>query len=154
MTLKDAIIAYLDTATMMQVATALDNEPWCATVYFAHDNAHNLYWLSLPTARHSQAIAKNGRVAGTIVAPQDPARPPRGLQFEGTAREITDPDELMRLVESYEERYARNNLAEGVMTGVNPNRFYQIKPDTFVLFDQQASAEHPQQTWKVTGAEG
>lgn len=153
MSLKDDIVAYLDSATMMQVATAIEGAPWCATVYFAHDNAHNLYWLSLPTTRHSQDIAQNNRVAGTIVAPQNAGQPPRGLQFEGTAREITDPQELMRLVEAYEERYARNNLAEAIMTAVNPNRFYQITPSSFMLFDQQTSSDQPKQVWKLTDTE-
>lgn len=150
MSLQTDIVAYLDKAMMMQVATSSDDVPWCATVYFAHDNAHNLYWISMPDARHSQEIGKNSRVAGTIVAPQEQGRPPRGLQFEGSAREITDPQELLQLVESYIERYSRAGLAEEIMAGINPNRFYQIKPDAFMLFDQQAFPDKPQQVWRPT----
>lgn len=145
---RNFIVRYLDIARLMQVATCAAGKPWCATVYFAHDNLHNLYWISVPETRHSQELAQNPRVAGTIVLPHTYGEPVHGLQFEGMAREVTDPDEIRSLSESYIERYGRYNLAEEIISGANPNHLYQIVPETFVLFDQANFPTQPRQSWQ------
>ena len=94
-TLRKLIDQYLERATIMQVASSHDDQPWVCSVYFAHDNSLNLYWISLPTRRHSQEIEMNEKVAGTIVIPHTFGDDVRGLQFQGVARELKEKKEII-----------------------------------------------------------
>ena len=132
----------------MQVATCAGAQPWCATVYFAHDNIHNLYWISDSGARHSFELVRNERVAGAIVLPQTYGQPPQGIQFEGIAREITDPQEIAQLSMAYAQRYGRSNIAAELTQPGTTRRLYQIKPTEFTLFDQADFPGNPRQTWQ------
>lgn len=88
MKLKKLIEDYLKEAWMMQVATSHNSQPWACTVYFAHDENWHLYWISLPTRRHSKEIRENNKIAGTIVLPHVPGDKVRGLQFQGIAKKL------------------------------------------------------------------
>lgn len=148
MSLQNLVVEYLDEARQMQVATCVDGQPWCATVYFAHDNAHNLYWISMPDARHSQEIVRNSQIAGTITLAINPGEPVRGLQFIGTAQEV-DMAQIRGNIEAYAERYQRFTLGEDMMRGATPIRLYQVKPISFILFDQKNFPDQPRQEWKI-----
>ena len=148
--IQNYVVRYLDEARLMQVATCVDGQPWCCTVYFAHDNLNNLYWISLPDARHSQEIGQNAKVAGTIVLPHTYGGPVRGLQFEGTARAIFDDEEIRRLSAAYSERFGRAALASDLISGQNPHYLYQIKPEYFVLFDTRNFPNQPRQEWRLS----
>jgi len=50
----------------MQLATALDNQPWVCSVWFAADKDLNIYWFSSTTRRHSGEVLKNKKVAAAI----------------------------------------------------------------------------------------
>lgn len=148
MNAQNLVVEYLDRARQMQIATSVDNQPWVATVYFAHDNAHNLYWISMPDTRHSQEIARNPNVAGTIVVDNTPGQPVRGIQFTGVAREIPNT-EVKANIEAYAERFQRFTLGDEIANGVSPIKLYQIKPHSFVLFDQKNFPSQPRQEWVI-----
>lgn len=145
---QNVIVSYLDEAKVMQLATSSNNQPWCATVYFAHDNAHNLYWISLPDSRHSRDIESNAFVSGAITRVTDYGEPLRGLQFEGTAQQITDPGHIKQFAEAYAERYNRYSLPDEILQNSTPYRLYQIQPTLFVLFDQERFPDQPHQEWR------
>lgn len=145
---KNYIIKYLDTAQLMQVATSVDNQPWACSVYFAMDNAHSLYWLSRPDTEHSQSIAINPVVAGTVVLPPTYGEPVQGLQFAGTARQIPD-EELEAAFEAYAEKFGAHSRLAALRDGSDPHRLYQIKPVRFVLFDELNFPDDPRQEWVI-----
>jgi len=150
MNLQDLIVKYLDEARIMQVATSIGDRPWCCTVYYAVDNAHHLYWISTPERLHSQDISKNPYVAGAIVLPHEYGKPVRGVQFRGSALQITDPTEINTLSEAYRERYHQPTLAQDIISGKNPHQLYQIKPELYVLFDEVNFPKDPRQEWYFT----
>jgi len=131
----------------MQLATCFDDKPWCVTVYYAHDNLHNLYWLSLPDTRHSKELLSNPKVAGAIVLPQTYGQPVSGLSFEGQARLISASAELDQSFEAYAERYDSHGRLESLKNGSDNHRLFQIKPTSFVLFDQLNFPDQPRQEW-------
>ncbi len=149
MKVQNLVITYLDKARLMQVATCHKNRPWACTVYFAHDNLHNLYWLSHPDSHHSQHIAKNPYVAGAITVPLGGASLP-GIQVFGTVRAVTDPAELENVFAAYAERYTAHAKLQDVISGRNPNHFYQLKPMVFVLFDETNFPNQPRQEWRLS----
>lgn len=137
---------------MMQLATCVDGQPWCCTLYFAHDNQHNLYFVSLDTTRHVVELKKNPKVAGAVALPHTYGEMVHGVQFEGVAREIADPEELRTCAEAYAERFNRYTLANDILNGIIPSKLYQIKPTSFVLFDQAHYPDNPRQTWELNPA--
>jgi uncharacterized protein YhbP (UPF0306 family) len=153
MTIRDAIVQYLDKAQLLHVATISDGQVWCATVFFAADNTHNLYWLSPPTARHSREISSSGRVAGTIALPIGYGQPMRGLQVEGKAREVSMSD-TDKFYQAYAERYSAHGRLSQIMQGLDDNRLYQLEPTLFVLYDEDNFAAEPRQEWHPGAGDG
>jgi len=147
MTVRDAIISYLDTATIMQIATVSGEQPWGATVFFAADNAHEIFWLSPPNARHSREIGLNDRVAATITLPHQYGEAWQGVQVEGTAKEI-DIAETERFFQAYAERFNAHYRLAPMISGDDASRLYRLKPSLFVLYDEQNFATEPRQEWR------
>jgi uncharacterized protein YhbP (UPF0306 family) len=83
---------YLSKSRMMQIATVDNGQPWICTVYYVEDEDLNLYWLSLPTRRHSQEIEKHNKIA--IAVPVKFDKPVVGIQAEGTAEAIKSAGEI------------------------------------------------------------
>jgi len=73
---------------LMSLATQDDAGVWVADVIFIYDEGWNIYWLSAPETRHSQAILKNNQVAGTITLSTKKGEPNLGIQFEGKAERL------------------------------------------------------------------
>lgn len=137
--LERYIREYLDEAKIMQVATVYDGQPWCCTVWYAHDQDLNLYWISNRSRRHSREIAEHDRVAGTIVLPHAEGSGQKvcGIQFEGTARPTSGPLQALAR-DLYIKKYALpTDYRIEVLTdpGAESN-WYMITPSKIVLFDQ------------------
>ena len=134
--LRKLIEEYLDSARLMQLATAIDNQPWICSVWYAFDQNLNIYWFSSITRRHSQELKTNNKVAGAIVLPQQPSDPPRGLQFEGVALELNKKEDVSQARSNYQNRiFDGQTIDQLIANPVKPHRFYQVRPAKFVLFD-------------------
>lgn len=145
MDVKQLIKDYLQEARLMQVATAKENQPWACTVYFAFDENLNLYWISLPSTRHSQEIMANEKVAGTIVLPHVPGQKPRGIQFEGTAQQAQG-DAMQKTMDIYATRMGMNDQRkQDILDGTDGHVPYVITPTLFVLFDTVNFPDNPRQ---------
>lgn len=141
---------YLKEAKLMQIATSKENQPWACSVYFAYDTLLNLYWVSLPTRRHSQEIVDNSKVAGTIVLPHTPGDKVRGIQFQGVAKELVDKKQIKEAIAFYAKRF---NMASKRVNAIINNKdghvCYVIKPKTLVLFDEVNFPKTPRQEYKL-----
>lgn len=122
---RELIVDYLNEATMMQLATSRNGQPWVCNVWFAADAALNIYWFSATTRRHSEEIQDNELVAGAIVLPQTPRDEPRGLQLEGTAKVLADDAEIAKARLVYEDRIFPGDKIDELMTHAErPHSFY------------------------------
>ena len=134
--LRALIVEYLQTTRMMQLATCIDDHPWCCNVWYGFDGDLNLYWFSSATRRHSIEVTRNPHVAGAIVLPQTPEDTPRGLQFEGIAERLTSDADIERAKEVYVGRiFPAQRVAELRASPTKAHDFYRIIPSMFVLFD-------------------
>lgn len=71
------------------LATALDNEPYCATCFYVFDDKQlSFIFTSEKHTKHISDIAKQSRVAGTIAYETRLIGILRGVQFTGTVREL------------------------------------------------------------------
>lgn len=128
----------------MQLATVNGGKPWVCTVYYVVDDNNNLYWLSLPSRRHSLDIAQNSNVAATIPIKFD--LPVIGIQMEGQASEVRDIDTISAVMERYVHKYdAGKTFLDRYKSGENEHKMYVLKPDHIYIFDEVNSSEGERQ---------
>ena len=85
--IRQLVKEVLDKGYLMSLATTDNSGVWVCDVIYIHDNDLNIYWISNPDTRHSQAITGNNRVAGTITV-SGVGEDNLGIQFEGIAKKI------------------------------------------------------------------
>ncbi len=90
--LKDAILDELQQHTVLTLATAGQAGPHAVSLMYAH-KSFDMYWLSDPKTNHSEQLAHNPSAAVTITTQQKDFQKISGLQIEGNAYRITEPDE-------------------------------------------------------------
>ena len=69
----------LDKGYLMSLGVTDESGVWVCDVIYVHDDAMNVYWVSDPEVRHSQAIHKNGQVAATITVSNNPGEDNVGI---------------------------------------------------------------------------
>ncbi|MBV6408646.1 MAG: hypothetical protein EFKGCFLK_02247 [Rhodocyclaceae bacterium] len=143
-TLKERVLAFLGEHHVMTLATAGADGPWAAAVFYAHDEL-KLYFLSAPSTRHAENLAANPRVAATIQ--RDYADWPgiRGLQLEGTVREVAGEGQA-RVRALYQRRYPLIGGGAGVprkiMEALDRIRWYEFAPAEIYLIDNTLGFAH------------
>lgn len=145
MNASEMVKQYLDEKRVMQVATSVGGQPWICTVYFATDDQQNIYWLSLPTRRHSQEIENNQNIAVTIVVSAD--QPVIGVQIEGTVSIVEDEQTVKTVMQNYIARHDAGKDYYGNFTaGTAQHKLYKLAPKNIVLFDEKNFSGNPRQT--------
>ena len=132
MVLRQLIEDYFKKAKLMQIATAKNNKPWVAIVWFAYDEDFNFYFISQKQRRHSLEIKENENISGTIVLPHKTLGVKvRGIQFEGKGYEISAL-ELPRAFKLFVKRFpnAKDNIGSvrNIVENITKVRFYKIIP--------------------------
>src|SRR4051812_25802508 len=121
----ELIKKYLEDGRLMQIATVNGGQPWICSVYYVVDESQNLYWLSLPSRRHSQDIAKDNRVAIAVAIKRD--QPVIGIQVEGTAATVTDHEIIKRVMQLYTKRYnSGQDFYDNFVSGKNQHILYKF----------------------------
>jgi len=85
--IRSLIHEVLEKGHLMSLATQDDGGVWVADVIYVYDDGLNIYWMSDPDVRHSQAIEQHAQVAATITASL-PGVPGLGVQVSGIAQKI------------------------------------------------------------------
>jgi uncharacterized protein YhbP (UPF0306 family) len=129
---------------MMQLATVRDNKPWICTVYYIEDDGMNLYWLSLPTRRHSLELADNPQVAAAIAVKFD-TQPIIGMQVEGRAEAVNDLTTIKAVMKKYVDKYDKGQqFYDNFLASTNQHRMYRLVPRHITLFDEVNYPGQPQ----------
>jgi uncharacterized protein YhbP (UPF0306 family) len=123
---------------VMQLGTLqTDGQPRVNSVYFVSgDDNKAVYWMSEPDRRHSVDSLNDVRVAGAIAVKTD--YPVMGLQFIGTASEVTNPDEVQTAAAQYSEKYDgfASDFYERFQAGTNKHHLYKMTITYLELFDE------------------
>jgi uncharacterized protein YhbP (UPF0306 family) len=147
--LDELIKKYLQQGMMMQIATTSGVQPWICTVYFVPDEQQNLYWLSLPARRHSLEIAKNNKIAIAIAIKFD-KNPIIGIQAEGTAEVVDDPEVVKEIMPYYIEKYGSGkDFVELFEAGKNQHQLYKFAPNKYFLFDEINFKDGQKHEWRL-----
>jgi len=87
---------YISLTTMIVLATIdEDGNPYTSNMYFRVDSEYNFYFKSKASREHSKHIAKNNRVAWSILNSEKylpSSKDKKWLQFTGTAEMLTGKD--------------------------------------------------------------
>ena len=76
---------------VLTIATAVNNEPWCANIFYAFIEDENaVVFTTAADTRHGSEFRANSVVAGSIVLETKIIGKIRGIQFQGT---VSEPDE-------------------------------------------------------------
>lgn len=142
---------YLPQGRIMQVATVSGDQPWVCNVHYVADENQNIYWLSLPTRRHSQELQAHNKAAVAIAVKTE--KPVIGVQAEGTVAVVEDKDEIARVMKQYVERFQiGGDFYDNFIAGKHAHHMYKFTPKLIVLFDE---VDFPRETsrreWRVTG---
>lgn len=133
--LSKVVKSHLCKGRLVQLATLNGDQPWVCSVYFVSDDELNVYWLSLPTRRHSIEIEKNNKVATTMAIKID--QPIIGLGAEGVVDIVTDEQIVEKVMPKYIEKYDNGkDFFERFKAGANEHVMYRFKPTKFVLVDE------------------
>lgn len=142
------ILAHLQKAPVLQLATVRDGKPWISNVHFVHDKKGNLYWLSTPERRHSKDIADNPAVAAAIVVKSD--MPVIGIQCEGYAEMVTDLTVIARVMPGYVKKHGTGKeFYKRALAGINEHKLYRLHPLEIILFDEMNFPGQPPQRWVI-----
>ncbi len=149
----------------MTIATARDETPWAASVFYASDG-FTLYFLSDPDSRHSKDITENPAVAVTVNEDYNDWRKIKGVQMEGKAEVVATEDEMAKAVAAYVGKYSFTAAYLKLMSSPFPKvagyldkfldklplvpglpttftaRFYKITPTRVRFIDNERSFGH------------
>jgi uncharacterized protein len=85
------IIRFFKKHHVLTIATAVDNEPWCANCFYVYLEEENmLVFTTGNETRHGKEFAVNSLVAGSVVLETLLIGKIRGIQFQGI---VSEPDE-------------------------------------------------------------
>lgn len=135
---------YLPNVIHLSLATYANNKPWVCEVHYAYDDELNLYFISLPTRRHSEEITKNPNVAGNIVTHHGLGEKPQGVYFEGKAEILPEANETDVVYVEYLKRFSdRTDFVRGEIVKKDGHRFYKITVSDFYVFDVRGELSPP-----------
>lgn len=148
MDVEKVIKDYIKNVLHMSLGTCVDNKPWVCEVHFAYDDEMNLYFGSDANRRHSQEIAINPNVSGTIHEPHTLEMKPRGLYFEGTAEMLTDvaSDHPAHKLFMGRFNFPADRLPSA--TADEGPKYYKITVSDWYVFDARESKPSQKYRWE------
>lgn len=82
------IVKFFRDHHVLTIATAADDEPWCANCFYVYDEDVNMLVFTTDTeTRHGKEFIKNDLVAGSVVLETKIIGMIRGIQFQGKVSE-------------------------------------------------------------------
>jgi hypothetical protein len=129
----------VDSSSYLTLATAsADGLPWASPVWFAPEDYTTFFWMSRPTARHSQNIAQRASIGIVIFDSNVSPRDHNAVFVEAVADLVPDAD-LDRVVALYSARSVARGLEPLVMqevTGVASFRLYRARASAHYVLEE------------------
>jgi uncharacterized protein YhbP (UPF0306 family) len=137
-------LRYLRQHHVAGLATSGSDGPWAAAVFYVSDG-FTLYFLSSPTSRHCQNIARDPHVAATIQEDYADWSEIKGVQLEGMAINISGEDEA-RARRLYGEKYPLvgmiSQAPSAIIKAMARVRWYRLVPQRVYFIDNSVGFGH------------
>ena len=131
----------------LTLATAdASGKPWSSPVYFAHDQAFALYWVSFKQTVHSANIRVRPQVGISLLG-EPPDHEGEGVYFDAVAAELHDLTEVERAIEVRRTRPQDRKFAvtsPGDVLGDAAWRIYRAVPVAAYTYHDAAEIVHGQ----------
>ena len=139
-TSRAEIFAFLKKHTTLVIAS-VDREamPQAASLFYVSDDVLNLYWVSGEKSRHSQNLERVGHVAVSIHHETWDWRDIHGVQIEGVARRLIDPDETDRAWALFRDKFP---FTSEFTDQIARSAFYMLAPKWIRLIDNSKYFGH------------
>lgn len=135
--LKDIIKGFLEEYKNMTVATCVNDTPWGSTLFFASDDALNLYFISNPQTRHAQDIAANPKVAVVINSNNQEHGKLRGLQLAGEGQMLNGQEAISAFAVYIKRNPIMQSFISSAEKLISGNvKIYQIRPTRIYFIDE------------------
>ncbi len=147
--LRKAVLEYMASHNTISLATERDQIPHAATVFYVNEG-FDIFYLSSPTSRHSQNLARNPKVAGTINEDYHDWLTIKGIQLHGTVEQVGSIMENLNLAKLYIKKFptvadfllAPHKLGRVVMEKVAKVKFYRLKPWRIYFINNEVGFGH------------
>ncbi len=143
--LRQRIVAFLNEWHVMSLATVDRNGPHVVSLFYACDQLA-LVWVSAVDTRHSRAIAAHPHVSATVARECSDISQIKGVQIQGAARQVNDPDDRNAHLTTLQARYPflaqHANLPPTVREAYARARVYRLEPSRIVLIDNASGFGH------------
>jgi len=138
--LIERVSAFLGKRTTMTLAT-IDREgkPQAADLFYASDDQLNLYFLSGDRSRHAANLSRVRGVALTVHNDTWDWRDIQGVQIEGEARAVTDPDERDRAWSLFRRKFP---FTSEFVDQIVRSNFYVVAPKWVRLIDNTHGSDY------------
>ena len=103
--LKNLAEDLIKAQSTMTLATARENIPWAAPVYYAYLK-YCFYFFSDPASRHIQESLAGNQASSAIYAPASTWQEIRGIQMSGSVENISPGLEAIEAVRAYLKKFA------------------------------------------------
>lgn len=132
--IKNLVLEVLEDGFIMNLGTNDANGSWVASLVYVFDDQLNLYWVSVPTSQHSQAIDKNPQVACTILADYTTDKE-RALQIAGTA--IALPEASLEREQALQKKRSMAIPTKAGEMLTNGYQWYKLTPTRIELIHNE-----------------
>ena len=135
----------IEVTPFLTLATAdASGKPWSCPVYFAHDQAFALYWVSYRETVHSANVRVRPQVGISILG-EPPDHEGDGVYLDAVAAELHDRAEVERAIEvrhtrSQDRRFAVTSPAD--VLGDAAWRIYRAVPVAVYKYHGAAAIVH------------
>ena len=108
---EERIWTFIHGQTVLNIATAVNNDPYCASCFYFFDEKNKLLvFKSKKDSRHITDLLTQPKVAGTILPDQHNPRIVKGIQFQGN---LIFPNQKLR-TDTKEKYYNKFPYARAV----------------------------------------
>ncbi len=138
--LIERVSAFLQKHTTLSIATVdREGRPQAADLFYVSDDRLNLYFVSGEKSRHAMNLSRVSRVAVTVHNDTWDWRDIQGVQIEGEARAISDPDERDRAWALFRGKFP---FTSEFVDQIVRSNFYVVAPKWVRLIDNTHRFDH------------
>lgn len=122
----------------MVLATVNRETPHAVTLFFAHDDELNLYFVSHPKSAHCRHLMQSSAVAATVFSTPEMWQQVRGVQIRGQCNPVSLDDSTA----VQELLFAKITGMSEIERHVRMCRFYKITPSRLRWIDNSVRFGH------------
>lgn len=135
---------YLAEHHVMTLATQGKSGPWAAAVFYVNEG-FTLFFVSSPRTRHGENLAADRRAAATVQEDQAEWTEIRGVQLEGTVRQL-ESDEADQARARFGAKFAvvdpTSKAPAAIAAALAKGRWYELVPDHLHFVDNAVAFGH------------